>query len=83
MRYEGFLTGAQHCAGYFTTMDDDFVFLWHRRNGNPDCIAIFLLANNTIKQIREAAPLSTPPHQEGDKDKDIDKTVTVTGSLHM
>jgi hypothetical protein len=53
MRYEGLLTSVQHLAGYFTTMDADFIFLWRRRNGNPDCIGIFLLEDAKIKQVRE------------------------------
>jgi len=54
VNYEGLLTGAQHCAGYFTTMDPDFIFLWHRRNGHPDCIKIFLFDETTIEEVREA-----------------------------
>jgi len=54
MIFEGLLTGAQHCAGYFTTMDKDFVYLWHRRNGNPVCVAMFLYDDVKVKQVREA-----------------------------
>ena len=57
MKYEGLLTEAQKRAGYFVTQDEDFVFLWHRRNGNPDCIAIFLYEDVKLKQIREVAEL--------------------------
>jgi hypothetical protein len=65
MRYEGLLTGDQHCAGYFTTMDEDFIFLWHRRDGNPDCIRIFLLDDAKIKEIRRA--VDAQQEQESDK----------------
>jgi len=55
MKYEGLLTDAQKRAGYFVTQDPDFVYLWHRRDGNPDIIAIFLYEDCRIKQVREAA----------------------------
>lgn len=55
MKYEGLLTESQKRAGYFITQDEDFVFLWHRRNGNPDCIAIFLYEDCKIKDVRNAA----------------------------
>jgi len=54
VNYEGLLNGAQHCAGYFTTMDPDFIFLWRRRNGTADCIKVFLFEETTIKEVREA-----------------------------
>lgn len=55
MKYEGLLTEAQKRAGYFVTQDEDFVFLWHGRDSNPDIIAVFLYADVKIKQVREAA----------------------------
>ena len=55
MEYVGLLTDVQKRAGYFTTQDADSVFLWHRRNGNPDCVAIFLFDDVKLKQIREKA----------------------------
>jgi hypothetical protein len=41
MNYEGLLTGAQHCAGYFTTVDEDRDLL-------------FLLKGWEILKVREA-----------------------------
>jgi hypothetical protein len=64
MRYEGLLTGAQHCAGFFTMMDPDFVYLWHQNNGNPNCIGIFLLRGLTIDEVREAAEKYTKQEQK-------------------
>jgi len=55
VQYIGLLTDQQKRAGYFVGQDEDFIYLWHRRNGNPDIIAIFLYDTATIKQIREAA----------------------------
>lgn len=55
MKYEGLLTNEQKRVGYFVTQDEDFVFLWHGRDGNPDIIAVFLYDDVRIKQVREAA----------------------------
>lgn len=55
MHYIGLLTHQQKQAGYFVSQDEDFVFLWHRRNGNPDCIRIFPYEDAKIKEVREAA----------------------------
>ena len=55
MKYEGLLTETQKRAGYFVTQDGEFVFLWHRRNGNPDCLAIFLYDDVKVREIRESA----------------------------
>ena len=57
MKYIGLLTDAQKRAGYFVTQDEDFVYLWHRRNGNPECIKVFLYEDVRLKEIREAAVL--------------------------
>ena len=55
MNYIGLLTHQQKQAGYFATQNEDFVWLWHRRNGNPNCIAIFLYQDVKVKDIRETA----------------------------
>lgn len=49
------LTHQQKQAGYFVTQNEDFVWVWHRRNGNPNCIAIFLYDDVKLKEIREIA----------------------------
>ncbi len=54
MKFEGLLTGQQKCDGYFTTMDEDFIFLWHGKNTDkPDCIGTFLLDSAKVKEIRD------------------------------
>jgi len=53
VKYEGLLTETQKRAGYFVTQDKDFIFIWHGRNGNPDCVAIFLYDDVKLKEIRE------------------------------
>jgi len=55
MQFIGLLTDQQKRAGYFTTQSQDFVWLWHRRDGNPDIIAVWLYDGCQIKQVREAA----------------------------
>ncbi len=55
MEYVGLLTDTQKRAGYFISQDEDFVWLWHKRNGNPDIIGVFLYQNATIKQVRDHA----------------------------
>ena len=55
MIFIGLLTHQQKQAGYFVTQNEDFVWLWHRRNGYPDCIAIFLFDDVKIKEVREVA----------------------------
>lgn len=57
MNYIGLLTDAQKRAGYFTTQDEGFIYLWHRRNGNPQIVAVFLYETARVKEIREAAVL--------------------------
>ena len=59
MIFIGLLTHQQKQAGYFVTQDEDFVFLWHGRNGNSSIIAIFLYADVKIKEVREAADKHT------------------------
>lgn len=55
MIYIGLLTHQQKQAGYFVTQNEDFIWIWHRRNGNPICIAIFLYEDAKVKEIREVA----------------------------
>ncbi len=64
MIFIGLLTHEQKQAGYFVSQTEDFVFLWHRRNGHPDCIAIFLYDDVKIKQVREAADEDIRVHKE-------------------
>lgn len=59
MIFIGLLTHQQKQAGYFVSQDEDFVYLWHRRNGNPEIIAIFLYNDVKIKQVREEADKHT------------------------
>ena len=51
----GLLTHQQKQAGYFVSEDEDFIYLWHRRNGSPEMIATFLYENATVKEIRDTA----------------------------
>jgi len=55
MRFIGLLTHEQKQAGYFVSQDEDFVHVYHRANGIPRCISIFLYETATIKGVREAA----------------------------
>ncbi len=55
MIYIGLLTDNQKRAGYFVGQDEDFIYLFHRRNGTPELIAIFLYETATIKQVRDRA----------------------------
>jgi len=48
------LTEAQKRAGYFLSQAGELVFLWHRRNGNPDCIAGFPYKDLRAKEIEKA-----------------------------
>lgn len=58
MKFEGLLTGQQHCDGYFTMMDEDFIFLWYGKNTDkPDCIGIFLLDFVKVKDLRDTVEL--------------------------
>jgi len=51
----GLLTNQQKQAGYFVTQDDDFIYLFHRGNGEPRIVAIFPYETTTIKEIRDKA----------------------------
>lgn len=53
MKYIGLLTDQQKRAGYFATQDDDFIYLWHGRDGFPNIIAVFLYETVTVKEIRD------------------------------
>lgn len=55
MRFIGLLTHQQKQAGYFVSQDEDFVWLWHRRNGNPVCLRVWLYEDVKIKTVRDAA----------------------------
>lgn len=52
-KYEGLLTDSQKRAGYFTSMDEDFVFVW-KSNPHVNPIAIFIYDRCTIKEVRDA-----------------------------
>lgn len=64
MKFIGLLTHQQKQAGYFVSQDEDFIYLWHRRNGNPGIIAVFLYENATVKQIRDAAQVDAIKSKE-------------------
>jgi len=51
----GLLTHQQKQAGYFVSQDEDFIYLFHRANGNPRIVSIFLYDNATVKGIRDKA----------------------------
>ena len=53
MKYEGLLTDSQKRDGYFVTCDEDFVFVYYKRNGNPSPIAILLYETVKLKEIRD------------------------------
>ncbi len=55
MTFIGLLTHQQKQAGYFVSQDLDFIYLWYRRNGNPDCVAVYLYDDAKVKQIRDDA----------------------------
>jgi predicted nuclease of predicted toxin-antitoxin system len=55
MIYIGLLTDAQKRAGFFVTQDEDFVYLFHRDEGTPKIIRIFLYETARIKEVRDAA----------------------------
>lgn len=52
-KFIGLLTHEQKQAGYFVSQDEDFIYLFHRNNGTPRIVGIFLYDNATIKEIRE------------------------------
>lgn len=53
MIFIGLLTHQQKQAGYFVSQDEDFIWIMHGRNSNAVCIAIFLLADAKVIDIRE------------------------------
>lgn len=55
MKYIGLLTHQQKQAGLFVTQDEDFIWLWHGRDGSPDIIAVFLYETARVKEIRDMA----------------------------
>lgn len=55
MIYIGLLTHQQKQAGYFVAQDEDFIYLFHRNEGKPNIVAIFLYETATVKEIRDAA----------------------------
>ena len=55
MIFIGLLTHQQKQAGYFVSQDEDFIYLFHRANGNPRMIAIFPYEIATVKEIRDKA----------------------------
>lgn len=52
MNYQGLLLNRQKELGYFTVGDEDFIFLFHRNNGSPQIVAIFL-TDTSVKQVRD------------------------------
>ena len=55
MIFIGLLSHNQKQAGYFVAQDDDFIYLFHRDEGNPRIVSVFLYETATVKQIREKA----------------------------
>lgn len=55
MKFIGLLTHSQKQAGYFVSQDEDFIYLFHRGNGNPRIVGLFLYETATIKEIRNMA----------------------------
>ena len=55
MIYIGLLTHQQKQAGFCITQDQDFIYLWHGKNGIAMCRAVFLYENATVKEIRDTA----------------------------
>lgn len=55
MKYIGLLTHTQKQAGFFATQDEDFIYLFHGKNGNAICKAIFEYETARVKEIREKA----------------------------
>ena len=53
MQFVGLLTDKQKRGGYFITQTQDFIWLWWGRNGNPNCIGIFLYLDAKVSAIRE------------------------------
>jgi len=55
MQYIGLLTDAQKRAGFFIAQDEDFIYLFHRDEGKPIIVSIFLYETATVKEVRDAA----------------------------
>ena len=55
MIFIGLLTHQQKQAGYFVSQDQDFIYLFHRNDGNPQLKAVFNYDTVTIKEIRDKA----------------------------
>jgi hypothetical protein len=55
MIYVGLLTDAQKRAGCFVMQDEDSIYLFHKDNGKPRVISVFLYETVTIKEVRDAA----------------------------
>jgi len=53
MRWQGLLADKQHRMGYGTTQDEDFIYLWHGKNGDARLVACFLYETARIKEIRD------------------------------
>jgi len=51
----GLLTNSQKQAGYFVCQDEDFIYLFHRANGNPRIVGIFDYETVIVREIRETA----------------------------
>lgn len=55
MIYIGLLTHQQKQSGFCITQDEDFIYLWHGRNGVAECKAVFLYETARVKEIRDKA----------------------------
>lgn len=55
MIFIGLLTHQQKQAGYFVSSDDDFIYLFHRNNGDPRIVAVFDYESARVKEIRDKA----------------------------
>ena len=51
----GLLTHQQKQASFFVSQDEDFIYLFHRDDGDPRIVGIFDYETATIKEIRETA----------------------------
>jgi len=55
VKFIGLLTHQQKQDGYFVSQDEDFIYLFHGRNGNPKIVGLFLYETATVKEIRNMA----------------------------
>ena len=55
MIFIGLLTHDQKQAGYFVSQDEDSIYLFHGRNSEAKCIAVFDYEFATVKEIRDTA----------------------------